>query len=102
MPEEKRDGGSSGRERALSYMFSVCHANSVLYYLLSAFYLLHDAHQLPRVLGHFVREGADAVGHVQDGCTDLIRFRLKNSVLERKSNMTASLQMKTSNMKRLL
>lgn len=63
-------------------MFCVCHANSVLYYLLATFYLLHDAHQLPRVLGHFVREGADAVGHVQNGCADLIGFCLKNSMLE--------------------
>lgn len=66
-------------------MFSVRHANAVLDYLLSAFYLLHDAHQLPGVLGHFVCEGADAVGHVQNGCTDLIRFSLKNSVLKRKT-----------------
>lgn len=69
-------------------MFSVCHANSVLYYLLSTFYLLHDAHKLPRVLGHFVCEGADAVGHVQNGCTDLIRFSLKNSMLEIKLGNT--------------
>lgn len=59
-----------------SYMLSVCHASSILYYLLSTFYLLHDAHQLPRVLRHFVRKGADAVGHVQNGCTDLISFSL--------------------------
>lgn len=71
-----------------SYMFSVCHANAVLYYLLSALYLLHDAHQLPRVLGHFVCEGADAVGHVQNGGTDLIRFSLKNSMLKRKLGNT--------------
>lgn len=69
-------------------MFSVRHANSILYYLLSTFYLLHDAHQLPRVLGHLVREGADAVGHVQNGCTDLISFSLKNSVLKRKLGNT--------------
>lgn len=74
-------------------MFSVCHANSVLYDLLSTFDLLHDAHQLPRVLGHFVCEAADAVGHVQDGCTDLVGFSLKNSVLERElgDSVSASL-----------
>ncbi len=65
-------------------MFSVRHANSVLHYLLSTLYLLHDADQLPRVLGYFVCKGADAVGHVQDGCTDLVSFSLKNSMLERK------------------
>lgn len=68
----------------MSYMFSVCHANSILYYLLSAFYLLHNAHQLPRVLGHLICEGADAVGHVQNGCTDLICFSFKNCVLKEK------------------
>lgn len=68
-------------------MFGVRHPNSVLHYLLSTFYLLHDAHQLPRVLGYFVCKGADAVGHVQDGCTDLVSFCLQNGVLERQMNM---------------
>lgn len=62
-------------------MFGVCHPNFVFDYLLSTFYLLHDAHQLPGVLGHLVCEGADAVGHVQNGRTDLISFCLKNSML---------------------
>ena len=66
-------------------MFSVRHAYSVLYYLLSTLYLLHDAHQLPGVLGHFICEGADAVGHVQNGRPDLIRFSLKNSVLKKRN-----------------
>lgn len=65
-------------------MFSVCHANAILHYLFAALYLLHDAHQLPGVLGYFVREGADAVGHVQDGRTDLVGLRLQKSVLKRK------------------
>lgn len=69
-------------------MFSVCHANSVLHYLLSTFDLLHDAHQLPRVLRHFVCEGADAVGHVQNGGADLIGFSLQNCVLKRKLRNT--------------
>lgn len=69
-------------------MFSVCHANSILYYLLPAFYLLHNAHQLPRILGHLVCEGTDAVGHVQNGCPDLISFSLKNSVLKGKLGRT--------------
>lgn len=65
----------------LSYMFSVCHAYSILNYLLATFYLLHNAHQLPRVLGHLLCEGSDTVGHVQNGCTNLIGFSLKNSML---------------------
>lgn len=62
-------------------MFGVRHAHAVLHDLLSAFNLLHDSHQLPGVLRHFVREGADAVGHVQDGRADLIGFRLQDGVL---------------------
>lgn len=65
----------------LTHVFSVRHAHSVLDDLLPALYLLHDSHQLPRVLGHFVCERADAVGHVQDGRTDLIGFRLQDGVL---------------------
>lgn len=72
----------------MSYVFSVRHADSILHYLLSAFYLLHDAHQLPRVLGHLVCKSADAVGHVQNGCADLISFTLKNRVLEGKLGNT--------------
>lgn len=68
-------------------MLRVRHADAVLHDLLSAFYLLHDAHQLPGVLGHFVREGADAVGHVQDGGADLVRLGLQNGVLKEKKEM---------------
>jgi len=67
-----------------SHMLGVLHADAVLHDQLAALDLLHDAHQLPRVLGHFVREGADAVGHVQDGGADLIRFVLEDRVLRKK------------------
>lgn len=64
-------------------MFGVSHADPILHYLLSSLYLLYDAHQLPGVLRHFLCEGADAVGHVQNRCTDLIGFTLKDSMLKR-------------------
>lgn len=84
----------------LSYMFSVCHAYSILNYLLATFYLLHDAHQLPRVLGHLLCEGSDTVGHVQNGCTNLIGFSLKNSMLLGKIGqyITISFSVTISNM----
>lgn len=63
-------------------MFSVCHADSILHYLLSTLYLLHNSHQLPRILGYFVCESLDAVSHVQNGGTDLISFTFKKSMLE--------------------
>lgn len=66
-------------------MLGVRHAHSVLYDLLSTLDLLHDAHQLPGVLGYFVCEGADAVGHVQDGRSDLVGLRLQESVLQEKN-----------------
>lgn len=62
-------------------MFGVRHADSILHDLLPSFDLLHDANQLPRVLGHFIGEGADAVGHIQNGRSDLISFRLQDGVL---------------------
>lgn len=64
-----------------THVFSVRHAHSVLYDLLPTLYLLHDSQQFPRVLGHFVCEGADAVGHVQDGRADLIGLGFQNGVL---------------------
>lgn len=66
-------------------MLSVRHAYSILNDLLATFYLLHNAHQLPRVLGYLVCEGSDTVGHVQNGCTNLIGFSLENSMLPGKS-----------------
>lgn len=65
-------------------MFRVRHADAVLYYLLPALDLLHDAHQLPGILGHLVCERSDAVGHVQDGRTDLVGFRFQKRVLHRR------------------
>lgn len=84
----------------LSYMFSVCHAYSILNYLLATFYLLHDAHQLPRVLGHLLCEGSDTVGHVENGCTNLIGFSLKNGMLLGKIGqyITISFSVTISNM----
>lgn len=67
-------------------MLGVRHAYAILHDLFSSFYLLHDAHQLPGVLGHFVCEAADAVGHVQDRSSDLIGLRLKESVLKEKND----------------
>lgn len=77
----------------MTHVFSVRHAHAVLYDLLPALNLLHDSHQLPRVLGHFVCEGADAVGHVQDGRANLIGFGLQDGVLRDAFTQHVSVQL---------
>lgn len=72
-------------------MFRVRHADAVLDYLLSPLYLLNDSHQLAGVLRHLIREGADTVCHVQNGCADLVCFGFQESMLEIKTSMSASL-----------
>ena len=62
-------------------MFSVGHPDAVLHHLLPSLDLLHDAHELAGVVGHLLCEGADAVGHVQDGRADLVGFRLQQAML---------------------
>lgn len=66
-----------------TYVLRVGHADPVLHDLLPTLDLLHDAHQLARVLRHLLGECADAVRHVQDGCTDLIGFSLQHCMLGR-------------------
>lgn len=74
-----------------SHVFRVRHADAVLDYLLPALYLLNDSHQLPRVLRHLICEGADTVGHVQNGGADLVCFGFQESMLEIKTSMSTSL-----------
>lgn len=68
-----------------SHVFCVRHADTILDYLLPALDLLNDSHQLPRVLRHLVREGPNAMCHVQNGCADLACFSFEKSVLQMKS-----------------
>lgn len=60
------------------------HAHSVLYNLFPSLNLLHDSHQLPGILRHFLSEGADAVRHVQNGRPDLVGFSFQNCMLGKK------------------
>lgn len=72
-------------------MFCMSHSHSVLYDLFSSLNLLHDAHQLPGILGHFLSESADAVRHVQDGRPNLVGFSFQNCMLGKKGFVISSI-----------
>lgn len=72
------------------HVFRVRHAHAVLHDLLAALDLLHNPHQLPGVIRHFLRERADAMRHVQDGGPDLVGLRLQDGVLKKDKNTTTN------------